>query len=204
MSRAPPIPGGVRVCEITRLPSWSRRRRRISRHSRCLSVNNAGLHRCSTGLSRIQFAFVVSGDPPIKQISSGKPHAFDRRHPCRDADRESREDDAKALPDMRRSLAPMLFDDHDRGGRDAQRTSPVAKAKPAPAAQRNPARKLIDPAEGEPLPVHSSTPCSATSPRSAETLSASAAIVSPYCSLPQLLCSAGPSLRPGPRSRRRQ
>ena len=33
---------------------------------------------------------------------------------------------------MRRSLAPMLFDEHDPAGRDAQRTSPVAKAKPSP------------------------------------------------------------------------
>ena len=56
---------------------------------------------------------------------------------------------------MRRSLAPMLFDEHDPAGRDAQRTSPVAKAKPSPAAQRKAARKCTDPADGEPLPVHS-------------------------------------------------
>jgi len=56
---------------------------------------------------------------------------------------------------MRRSLAPMLFDEPDPAAREAQRTSPVAKAKPSPAAQRKVARKRTDPAEGEPLPVHS-------------------------------------------------
>jgi hypothetical protein len=56
---------------------------------------------------------------------------------------------------MRRSLAPMLFDEHDPAGRDAQRTSPVAKAQPSPAAQRKAARQRTDPANGEPLPVHS-------------------------------------------------
>src|SRR5271166_8314 len=56
---------------------------------------------------------------------------------------------------MRRSLAPMLFDEHDPAGRDAQRTSPVAKAKPSSAARRKAASKLTDPAHGEPLPVHS-------------------------------------------------
>ena len=56
---------------------------------------------------------------------------------------------------MRRSLAPMLFDEHDPAGRDAQRTSPVAKAQPSPAAQRKAARQRTDPANAEPLPVHS-------------------------------------------------
>ncbi len=56
---------------------------------------------------------------------------------------------------MRRSLAPMLFDEHDPAGRDAQRTSPVAKAEPSPATQRKTARKRTEPAEGAPLPVHS-------------------------------------------------
>ena len=37
---------------------------------------------------------------------------------------------------MRRSLAPMLFDEPDPAAREAQRTSPVAKAEPSPAAQR--------------------------------------------------------------------
>src|ERR1700731_328560 len=56
---------------------------------------------------------------------------------------------------MRRSLAPMLFDEPDPAARDAQRTSPVAKAEPSPAAQRKAVGKRTDPAEGEPLPVHS-------------------------------------------------
>jgi len=56
---------------------------------------------------------------------------------------------------MRRSLAPMLFDEPDPAAREAQRSSPVAKAEPSPAAQRKAARKRTDPAQGEPLPVHS-------------------------------------------------
>src|SRR6516225_9559774 len=56
---------------------------------------------------------------------------------------------------MRRSLAPMLFDETDPTAREAQRTSPVAKTEPSPAAQRKAARKRTDPADGEPLPVHS-------------------------------------------------
>src|SRR5437016_4962868 len=56
---------------------------------------------------------------------------------------------------MRRSLAPMLFDEPDPTAREAQRTSPVAKAEPSPAVQRKAARKRTDPADGEPLPVHS-------------------------------------------------
>jgi hypothetical protein len=56
---------------------------------------------------------------------------------------------------MRRSLAPMLFDEHDPAGRDAQRTSPVTKAEPSPAAQRKTARQSTEPAEGAPLPLHS-------------------------------------------------
>ena len=56
---------------------------------------------------------------------------------------------------MRRSLAPMLFDEPDPAARQAQRTSPVAKAEPSPAAHRKAARKRTDPVDGEPLPVHS-------------------------------------------------
>jgi Transposase DDE domain len=56
---------------------------------------------------------------------------------------------------MRRSLAPMLFDEPDPAAREAQRTSPVAKAEPSPAAQRKAARKRTDPVDGEPIPVHS-------------------------------------------------
>lgn len=56
---------------------------------------------------------------------------------------------------MRRSLAPILFDEHDPVARDAQRTSPVAKAKPSPAARHKAASKHTDPIHGETLPVHS-------------------------------------------------
>jgi hypothetical protein len=56
---------------------------------------------------------------------------------------------------MRRSLAPMLFDEPDPAARQAQRTSPVAKAEASPAAHRKAARKRTDPVDGEPLPVHS-------------------------------------------------
>ena len=57
---------------------------------------------------------------------------------------------------MRRSLAPMLFDEPDPAAREAQRTSPVAKAEPpTPAAQRKATRKRTEPVDGEPLPVHS-------------------------------------------------
>jgi hypothetical protein len=56
---------------------------------------------------------------------------------------------------MRRSLSPMLFDEHDPAERDAQRTSPVAKARPSPAARHKAATKLTGSAHGEPLPVHS-------------------------------------------------
>jgi hypothetical protein len=56
---------------------------------------------------------------------------------------------------MRRSLAPMLFDEPDPAAREAQRISPVAKAEPSPAAQRKAVRKRTDPADGEPFPVHS-------------------------------------------------
>ncbi len=56
---------------------------------------------------------------------------------------------------MRRSLAPMLFDEPDPAAREAQRTSLVAKAEPSPAAQRKAAGKRTEPADREPLPVHS-------------------------------------------------
>src|SRR5213082_1031883 len=51
---------------------------------------------------------------------------------------------------MRRSLAPMLFDEPDPTHRDAQRTSPVAKATPSAAAHRKITRKHTDPAEDAP------------------------------------------------------
>lgn len=56
---------------------------------------------------------------------------------------------------MRRSLAPLLFDDDDPAGRDAQRASPVAKATPSPAARRKAATKRTEADDGESLPVHS-------------------------------------------------
>src|SRR5207237_8210702 len=56
---------------------------------------------------------------------------------------------------MRRTLAPMLFDEPDPAARDAQRASPVAKAEPSPAARRKAARKRTEPSDCEQLPVHS-------------------------------------------------
>lgn len=52
---------------------------------------------------------------------------------------------------LRRALAPMLFEDHDRAAAAAQRTSPVAPAKVSPAAQAKALTKRT--AAGE--PVHS-------------------------------------------------
>jgi hypothetical protein len=52
---------------------------------------------------------------------------------------------------MRRALAPILFDDHDRAAAEALRPSPVAKAKPSPAAKRKAKTKRTD--DGQ--PVHS-------------------------------------------------
>jgi hypothetical protein len=56
---------------------------------------------------------------------------------------------------MRRSLAPILFDDHDPVAREAQRSSPVAKARPSPAARQKAVDKRTEPLDGETLPVHS-------------------------------------------------
>jgi hypothetical protein len=52
---------------------------------------------------------------------------------------------------MRQTLAPMLFDDHDRPAGEALRASPVAKAQPSPAAKRKARTKQTD----DDLPVHS-------------------------------------------------
>jgi hypothetical protein len=52
---------------------------------------------------------------------------------------------------MRQTLAPMLFDDHDRPAGEALRASPVAKAQPSPAAKRKARTKQTD----DGLPVHS-------------------------------------------------
>jgi hypothetical protein len=52
---------------------------------------------------------------------------------------------------MRRALAPILFDDHDRAAGEALRTSPVAKAQASPAAKRKAKSKRTD----DGMPVHS-------------------------------------------------
>ncbi|MEQ9185961.1 MAG: IS1634 family transposase [Thalassobaculaceae bacterium] len=52
---------------------------------------------------------------------------------------------------MRRALAPILFDDHDRAAAAAERASIVAPAKRSPAAKRKVATRRTD----DGLPVHS-------------------------------------------------
>jgi Transposase DDE domain len=52
---------------------------------------------------------------------------------------------------MRQTLAPILFDDHDRAASEALRASPVAKAQPSPAAKRKAKTKRTE----DGLPVHS-------------------------------------------------
>ena len=52
---------------------------------------------------------------------------------------------------MRRRLAPLLFDDHDRAAAAAERTSIVAPAQRSPAAKRKTALRRTD----DGLPVHS-------------------------------------------------
>ncbi len=52
---------------------------------------------------------------------------------------------------LRRSLAPLLFQDHDRAAAAGQRTSVVARAEISPAARRKKARGRTE----EGLPVHS-------------------------------------------------
>jgi hypothetical protein len=52
---------------------------------------------------------------------------------------------------MRRALAPILFDDHDRAAAAAARVSPVAKAEVSQAAKAKAARKRTE--DGS--PVHS-------------------------------------------------
>jgi hypothetical protein len=56
---------------------------------------------------------------------------------------------------MRRTLAPVLFDDEHRGAAEARRTSPVAKATVSKAAEKKASAQRTDPAHGEALPVHS-------------------------------------------------
>jgi hypothetical protein len=52
---------------------------------------------------------------------------------------------------LRRSLAPLLFQDHDRTAAAAERTNVVARAEISPAARQKKARRRT----GEGLPVHS-------------------------------------------------
>jgi hypothetical protein len=56
---------------------------------------------------------------------------------------------------MRRTLAPVLFDDGDKVAAEARRASPVAKAVISKAAETKARARLTDPAHGEALPVHS-------------------------------------------------
>ena len=56
---------------------------------------------------------------------------------------------------MRQTLAPMLFDDHDRAAAEAQRTSPVAKAQVSPAAKRKATSQQTDPVNNTTLPARS-------------------------------------------------
>src|SRR5271170_7804342 len=56
---------------------------------------------------------------------------------------------------MRKPLAPMLFDDHDRASAEASRASPVAKAKVSKAAYRKASTQCIDAGDGEVQPAHS-------------------------------------------------
>jgi hypothetical protein len=95
---------------------------------------------------------------------------------------------------MRRSLAPMLFDEPDPAAREARRTSPVAKAEPSPAAQRKAARKRTDPADSEPLPVHSFHTLLGDLATLPVMSPASAAITSPPSSPPLPVHSTAPSI----------
>jgi Transposase DDE domain len=56
---------------------------------------------------------------------------------------------------MRRLLAPMLFDDHDRPAAAAEQVSPVAKAKVSKAAARKASTRHVEVAGSDALPVHS-------------------------------------------------
>jgi Transposase DDE domain len=56
---------------------------------------------------------------------------------------------------MRKPLAPMLFDDHDRAAAEAARVSPVAKAKVSKAAYRKASTQRIEVGDGQVQPVHS-------------------------------------------------
>ena len=66
--------------------------------------------------------------------------------------RACREGTYSVLLEMRRKLAPLLFDDEDREGAAVRRSTVVAKARVSVAAEKKAATKLT--AGGE-LPVHS-------------------------------------------------
>ena len=71
---------------------------------------------------------------------------------------------------LRRALAPLLFEEHDRVAAEAQRASPVAAARVSPAARAKAQTRRT--ANGQ--PAHSfRTPCSRTWPRSPVTPCAS-------------------------------
>ena len=56
---------------------------------------------------------------------------------------------------MRKPLAPMLFDDHDRAAAEAERVSPVAKAKVSKAAYQKASTQCIEAGDGQVQPAHS-------------------------------------------------
>jgi hypothetical protein len=56
---------------------------------------------------------------------------------------------------MRKLLAPMLFDRHDRASAEAARASPVAKIKVSKAVYRKASTQRIELADGQVRPVHS-------------------------------------------------
>src|ERR1700761_3943254 len=56
---------------------------------------------------------------------------------------------------MRKPLAPMLFDDHDRASAEASRASQVAKAQASKAAYRKASTQRSETTDGDTQPVHS-------------------------------------------------
>ena len=56
---------------------------------------------------------------------------------------------------MRKQLAPLLFDDHNKPAAEAERSSPVAKATVSEAARRKASTQRLEDAAGASQPVHS-------------------------------------------------
>jgi hypothetical protein len=56
---------------------------------------------------------------------------------------------------LRKPLAPMLFDDHDRASAEAERVSPVAKARVSKPARRKAFTQRLVLGDGTTQPVHS-------------------------------------------------